>query len=77
MATMLSYILTDLDLPREKLQQMLKKAVVRSFNAISIDGTYCVLSVYAVCVYVCMFVCVCVCVCVYVCVCLVCVCVCV
>jgi len=38
MATMLAYLLTDLNLPSEKLQQILKKCVEKTFNALSIDG---------------------------------------
>lgn len=38
MATMLSYILTDLDVPRNYLQEYLNDIVSTSFNAITIDG---------------------------------------
>ncbi len=38
MATMLAYILTDLDLPRESLQRILRTAVGKSFNTITVDG---------------------------------------
>ena len=38
MATMLSYILTDLDIPRPVLQDALADAVKSSFNCISVDG---------------------------------------
>jgi glutamate N-acetyltransferase / amino-acid N-acetyltransferase len=38
MATMLVYILTDLDIPRETLRSMLPEAVGRSFNCISVDS---------------------------------------
>jgi glutamate N-acetyltransferase/amino-acid N-acetyltransferase len=38
LATMLVYILTDLDVGREALREMLREAVVGSFNAISIDS---------------------------------------
>jgi glutamate N-acetyltransferase / amino-acid N-acetyltransferase len=38
MATMLVYILTDLDVPRAELRRMLSSAVEPSFNAISIDS---------------------------------------
>lgn len=38
MATMLCYILTDLDLPREFLQQCLSDVVNKSFNCITVDG---------------------------------------
>jgi glutamate N-acetyltransferase/amino-acid N-acetyltransferase len=38
MATMLSYIVTDLDMSRSFLQSSLEKAVSRSFNTISVDG---------------------------------------
>lgn len=38
MATMLAYILTDLDLPRTSMQKILRKAVDTSFNTISVDG---------------------------------------
>jgi glutamate N-acetyltransferase / amino-acid N-acetyltransferase len=37
MATMLAYIMTDADLPSHMLRPMLRRAVDRSFNAISID----------------------------------------
>eukprot|EP00597_Dinobryon_sp_UTEXLB2267_P000319 CAMPEP_0170073366 /NCGR_PEP_ID=MMETSP0019_2-20121128/10806_1 /TAXON_ID=98059 /ORGANISM="Dinobryon sp., Strain UTEXLB2267" /LENGTH=413 /DNA_ID=CAMNT_0010282869 /DNA_START=258 /DNA_END=1499 /DNA_ORIENTATION=+ len=38
LATMLCYILTDLNIKRPKLQRMLKDAVSNSFNCISVDG---------------------------------------
>jgi glutamate N-acetyltransferase / amino-acid N-acetyltransferase len=38
MATMLVYILTDLDVPRAELRRMLASAVEPTFNAISIDS---------------------------------------
>src|SRR5699024_9855741 len=38
MGTMLSYIVTDLDLGQETLQQLLKESVNQSFNKISVDG---------------------------------------
>ncbi len=38
MATMLSYIFTDATIPADALQAMLKKAVGRSFNRISVDS---------------------------------------
>lgn len=38
MATMLAYILTDLDVPRSQLQSSLALATKDSFNAISVDG---------------------------------------
>ena len=38
MATMLSYILTDLDVPKSVLEKCLKKVVKGSFNTISVDG---------------------------------------
>ncbi len=38
MGTMLVYILTDLDIPREELQEALGIAAAHSFNRISIDG---------------------------------------
>jgi glutamate N-acetyltransferase/amino-acid N-acetyltransferase len=38
MATMLSYIMTDASIPREKLQAMLSEAANQSFNSISVDG---------------------------------------
>lgn len=38
MATMLSFIMTDADVPVPILQPMLKKSVDRSFNAITVDG---------------------------------------
>jgi glutamate N-acetyltransferase/amino-acid N-acetyltransferase len=38
MATMLSYFVTDAELPAERLDPLLRKAVNRSFNRISIDS---------------------------------------
>lgn len=38
MATMLSYILTDADIPKAKLQPMLRSVVDQTFNCLSIDG---------------------------------------
>jgi glutamate N-acetyltransferase/amino-acid N-acetyltransferase len=38
MATMLVYILTDIDVPRDELRRMLSTAVEPTFNAISIDS---------------------------------------
>ncbi|CAK0800727.1 unnamed protein product [Prorocentrum cordatum] len=40
MATMLGYVLTDADLPcgPQELQEMLRRAVACSFNAVSVDG---------------------------------------
>jgi len=38
MATMLGFIMTDVKLPAETLQSMLKEAVDHSFNAITVDG---------------------------------------
>jgi glutamate N-acetyltransferase/amino-acid N-acetyltransferase len=38
MATMLVYLLTDLQVPREELRAMLSRAVDGTFNAISVDG---------------------------------------
>lgn len=38
MATMLSYILTDLDLPRAELQELLRSTSSSTFNCISVDG---------------------------------------
>lgn len=38
MATMLSYIMTDADLPKSTLQALLTNAVNTSFNSISVDG---------------------------------------
>jgi glutamate N-acetyltransferase/amino-acid N-acetyltransferase len=38
MATMLAYILTDLDVPRATLDACLKRVVKNSFNCISVDG---------------------------------------
>lgn len=38
MATMLCFILTDINIKREKLQVILKEAVEESFNCISVDG---------------------------------------
>ena len=37
MATMLAFILTDLDVGQEQLQLMLRQAMPRSFNAITVD----------------------------------------
>jgi glutamate N-acetyltransferase / amino-acid N-acetyltransferase len=38
MATMLAYVLTDLDLPAGAMKQAFKKAVDSSFNSITVDG---------------------------------------
>jgi hypothetical protein len=38
MATMLAYVLTDLDMPKDVLEKSLKKTVKNSFNSISVDG---------------------------------------
>lgn len=38
MATMLSYILTDATVPKDKLQSILKSVVDETFNCLSIDG---------------------------------------
>ena len=38
MATMLSFIMTDAEMPYEELDEILRFAVHRSFNSISIDG---------------------------------------
>jgi glutamate N-acetyltransferase / amino-acid N-acetyltransferase len=38
MATMLVFILTDIDIPRDQLQACLTKAAKQSFNTISVDG---------------------------------------
>jgi glutamate N-acetyltransferase/amino-acid N-acetyltransferase len=38
LATMLVYVLTDLDLPKETLNKMLRVAVSKSFNAISVGA---------------------------------------
>jgi len=38
MATMLAYLTTDADLPREDLQRMLKDAADRTFNTLNVDG---------------------------------------
>ncbi len=38
MATMLAYILTDLDLPAGAMRKAFRKAVEQSFNAITVDG---------------------------------------
>jgi glutamate N-acetyltransferase/amino-acid N-acetyltransferase len=38
MATMLSYVFTDADLPAEVLQALLSKGVDKSFNAITVDS---------------------------------------
>ncbi|MBN2510161.1 MAG: bifunctional glutamate N-acetyltransferase/amino-acid acetyltransferase ArgJ [Spirochaetales bacterium] len=38
MATMLVFVLTDIDIPRKDLQQVLGRTVERTFNRISVDG---------------------------------------
>ena len=38
MATMLAFLTTDAELPREELQAMLAEAVDRSFNTLNVDG---------------------------------------
>ncbi len=38
MATMLCFIITDAQVPKKDMDNLLKKAVERSFNAISVDG---------------------------------------
>lgn len=38
MATMLAFILTDANLPKEELKKMLSKGVSESFNRITVDG---------------------------------------
>ena len=38
MATMLSYIMTDATIQREKLQELLSKVTDQTFNSISVDG---------------------------------------
>ena len=38
LATMLSFIFTDADIPSNLLRQLLKKAVANSFNAITVDS---------------------------------------
>lgn len=38
LATMLSVILTDYDLPREALSELLRRSVAKSFNRIGVDG---------------------------------------
>ena len=38
MATMLCFIVTDADIPREEMEEMLKENLEESFNAISVDG---------------------------------------
>ena len=38
MATMLAYVATDAQVPADVLQQALKRATARSFNAITVDG---------------------------------------
>lgn len=38
MGTMLSFVFTDADIPQEKLQQCLKKAVDKSYNMVVVDG---------------------------------------
>jgi glutamate N-acetyltransferase/amino-acid N-acetyltransferase len=38
MATMLSFIMTDADIPYAELDRVLRRAVQRSFNSISVDG---------------------------------------
>jgi len=38
MATMLAFLTTDADLPRERLQRILKDAADRTFNTLNVDG---------------------------------------
>lgn len=38
MATMLSFIITDADIPKEDMDELLKEAIDESFNKISVDG---------------------------------------
>jgi glutamate N-acetyltransferase / amino-acid N-acetyltransferase len=38
MATMLAYLTTDADVPREELQRILKDAADRTFNTLNVDG---------------------------------------
>ena len=38
MATMLAYLTTDADVPREELQQILRDAADRTFNTLNVDG---------------------------------------
>jgi glutamate N-acetyltransferase/amino-acid N-acetyltransferase len=38
MATMLAFLTTDADLPRDRLQQILKDAADRTFNTLNVDG---------------------------------------
>ena len=38
LATMLVYVLTDLDIPKETLRTLLKEVVAESFNCISVDS---------------------------------------
>ena len=38
MATMLSYLTTDAEVPREELQRILKEAADRTFNTLNVDG---------------------------------------
>ncbi len=38
MATMLAYLTTDADVPRETLQQILRDAADRTFNTLNVDG---------------------------------------
>ncbi|MGZ8998100.1 MAG: bifunctional glutamate N-acetyltransferase/amino-acid acetyltransferase ArgJ [Allosphingosinicella sp.] len=38
MATMLAYLTTDADVPREELQRILKEAADRTFNTLNVDG---------------------------------------
>ncbi len=38
MATMLSYVFTDADIPAPVLQQLLERATAKSFNCITVDG---------------------------------------
>ncbi len=38
MATMLAYLTTDAELPRDDLQRMLKEAADRTFNTLNVDG---------------------------------------
>ena len=39
MATMLCYVMTDADMPKDTLQTMLSSSVEDSFNSISVDGS--------------------------------------
>ena len=38
MATMLAYLTTDADVPRDELQRILRDAADRTFNTLNVDG---------------------------------------